>query len=250
MRRSRQLMTVAATLFGWAMPCVAVAGPPPAEAYEITYYLADDNGNRDRQMTEQDMTGFVNRARCECGQQLRARISLPNSSGFDNVQTEAYLGHDCAQAQFGINPSFFPCAQLATGFPQTFKNGPEYLFDPIYLAWGVVRGGPQSLGSAENAGVCAGISGNAGVWMCATNESCNNGDFFISGTQNVNIPEGSDPQGISYDLEPPFATPSNVRGLGGDGAIELRWDIGATGDINGYRVLCADADGNPLSTLR
>ena len=69
----------------------------------------------------------------------------------DQDQVNAYVGQNCADAQAnaGIG-NFAPCAQLTSATPQAFQSGPEYSFDPIFLAYGVV--GDQGISVAEPAG--------------------------------------------------------------------------------------------------
>jgi MYXO-CTERM domain-containing protein len=93
--------------------------------------------------------------------------------------------------------------------------------------------------------------GSAGVWICGEDGAqtdCQANEFFMTGTSNVNIPEGETPAGIAYDFRPPVAPLTSFEISAGDGAVVIKWDLETPGDINGFRVLCADENGAPLSS--
>lgn len=230
---------------------VALAGgtvhaAPPTEAdFRITYFLTDETGDRDRQLSAYDMSWIVGQARCECGQDLVARIGKSGANMIDPVQIQAMVGQQCgiAQASPGIS-QYALCAQLVAGLPTVFQNGPEFYFDPIWLAHG--SDGPQSIDAAVPAGDCTSIYGQGGIWMCAGAPECMMGNFFMQGASNINTAMSEAPQGISFDFVPPLTPPSNFAAQPGDSAVEIVWDATSVGDISGYRVLCADSDGNPV----
>ena len=102
-----------------------------------------------------------------CIQQIACAHAVQRADSINFTQTEAYVGHHCDVAQLGITNQYWPCAKLAAGFPSLFQKGPEYSFDPVFLAWGVnILETPQTLEGAEPAGYCAGPQGNGGIWMC------------------------------------------------------------------------------------
>jgi hypothetical protein len=222
-----------------------VHAAPPSEAdFQITYYVTDEYGNRGRQISAQEMTWGVNQARCQCGQDLVARIGRTATTMVDNVQVLAMVGQQCADAQGapGVSP-YALCAQLVSGLPTVFQNGPEYYFDPIWLAHGVES--TQSIDAAEPAGDCASIYGQGGIWMCAGND-CMMGTFFMQGTSNIN--SAAMPSGVAFDFVPPLTPPTDFAAQPGDSAVEIVWNASSVADISGYRVLCADAEGNPIES--
>lgn len=217
----------------------ALAAPPTAQDFQIYYFLTDRFGDRNRQMSQQDMELIVNQARCECDQKIAARVTFQGGA-VDQDQTNVYVGQNCATAQSnGGLGQFAPCAQLGSGTPQAFQTGQEYTFSPIFLAWGVT--GSQAITEAVADGQCSGIEGESGIWMCSGVNTCSSGTFFMDGTTNFNSPG----MGIRYDYQPPVNPPTNFVTSAGDRSVGITWDITATPGA-GYRVLCADADGNPV----
>ncbi len=89
------------------------AAPPAAENFNVTYYLTDADGSRSRQLTDQDMTGFFGRARCECGQAIDARIALAGTAGVDDVVLNAQVGSQCDIGEDPNNSQSLPCAELS-----------------------------------------------------------------------------------------------------------------------------------------
>jgi MYXO-CTERM domain-containing protein len=250
LRRATELTLVGLTaLTALAFPGSrpALAGSPSADDFQIVYFITDEQGQRGRQMTLQDMQLFVNQARCECEQKIISRITF-QGSGVDAEQIFAMVGQNCALAQSapGIG-TYALCAQIATGLPQIFQVSAEYAFEPIWLAYGV-EGGVQAIEEATPKGQCSGQTGSGGIWMCAGINTCQMGDFFMQGSTNINIPDGEPASGIQFDFQPPVSPPSNFSASPGDSAVRISWQNTAPGDIAGYRVLCADENGNPVQT--
>ncbi len=223
----------------------AHAAPPTEADFRITYFATDEFGVKDRQLSTQDMTSLVGQARCECEQQIVARISRTSTPMVDNVQVLAMVGQQCAMAQLlpGVSP-YSLCAQLVAGLPTVFQNGAEFRFDPIWLAYGVKD--VQDIAEAEPDGACTSLYGQGGIWMCAGATACMMADFFMQGASNSNIAMGGTAQGISFDFVPPLTPPTDFEAQPGDSAVNIVWNATSVADISGYRVLCADADGNPV----
>jgi hypothetical protein len=250
--RSSVASTLGLAIFGLAalLHGEVFAAPPSEADFRITYFPTDEYGDRrDTALSTFEMNNLIGKARCECDQNLVVRIARDTSSGntVDAVQVNAYVGQQCATAQAmpGVT-QYDPCVQVASGLPAVFQNAPEYSFEPLWLAFGVTDVNNQSLGSAESSGTCGGLSGQGGVWMCAGLTECMMGNFFMQGTANNNVPPEGTPQGVGYDFVPPLTAPTNFNASPGDSAVEISWDATSIADISGYRLLCADAAGNPL----
>ncbi|MFV8753828.1 hypothetical protein ACNOYE_25060 [Nannocystaceae bacterium ST9] len=247
LRYSLGLLALAVGVVGSLVGDTALAAPPTEADFRITYFLTDELGDKSRQLSLQDMTSLVGQARCECDQEIIARIGRNGTNTVDAVQITAMVGQQCAMAQAmpGVTP-YSPCVQFVAGLPTVFQNAPEFKFSPIWLAHGV-QGSTQTIDAAVPDGTCNSIYGQGGIWMCAGSQSCMLGDFFMQGTANINVGEGGTAQGISFDFVPPLTAPTNFEAQPGDSAINIAWDASSIGDISGYRVLCADAQGNPVS---
>jgi len=238
--------TVAAQASGGTMPAA-----PAADAFTILYYLTDKDGNRTTPMGQQHFTQFLNRARCECGHQIQAKIRLKTSAGMvynPALITQTFVGTNCGTAESNPVGQFKKCAQLLSAPVPTYYNGIDANFHPIWLAAGVdpsstVRDPVKALA----AGTCeAGVQGQSGIWMCAqtnTMNGCQSDEFFISGMQNTNLGKSGGMIGISYDfLAPSIDTIKAISANSGDKAVVVSWDLDTTGDIFGWRVLCEDAE--------
>lgn len=78
---------------------------------------------------------------------------------------------------------------------------------------------------------------------------CQAVELLVRGAQNENS-GGLPSHGIHYDMQPPEAS---LTGLGvryGDGRVEVAWDRTNSDDVTGFRILCADENGDPLPDLR
>jgi len=226
----------------------ALAAPPNAQDFRIVYYITDEQGNRGRQMSELDMQQFVNQARCECEQDIIMRITY-QGQGVDAEQLLLMIGQFCGIAQSAPGIGTYPlCAQIASGLPQTFQTTAEFSFAPLWLAQGV-KGGNQNINDpeVEPSGGCSAQAAQGGLWMCAGLTDCQMGNFFMQGATNLNT-EGGTPSGILFDFQPPVSAPSDFSASSGDSAVQISWKNLAPGDLAGYRVLCADADGNPVKS--
>lgn len=231
-------------------PTPASAEGPPAELFEIYYYVTDEDGEKSRRMTLQDLQQFVNQARCDCVQNIVVDVTLRNTAGavYDEVQLTPFIGTQCDQGQlFGVGAG--QCVTLEPNFPMAYTRRKSFEFAPIWLASPVDPRGSQGISSAEALYGCIGGQGAGGLWMCSENNGnagCQIDEFIMQGTQNNNVPQGEMSQAIQFDFDPPIAPPSEFEVAEGDGAVEISWQLGSTADIAGYRILCANADGSPV----
>jgi hypothetical protein len=226
-------------------------GGPSAENFDIRYFTVDydseGNPKRDRLMVQQDLEGtFVNRARCECGQEIWARIVLQPGS-YPNTQVRTFVGNRCDDAAGTFNPQLKPCVKLEEAIPQAYRNGVDLVFHPIWLARGI-DGTQQSVNNATAYGTCEFGRGDAGIWICVESNGqpdCQAEEFIIKGNRNSNSPEG-EAQPLSYNYDTPFSLPTNPRVESGDSAVITRWTNETPDPGGGFRVLCSDAAGNPV----
>ncbi|MFO7565001.1 MAG: fibronectin type III domain-containing protein [Enhygromyxa sp.] len=239
-------LALAGLVYALAGSQPTLAAPPAESDFRVLYYITDEDGNRGRQMSQQDMELFVNKARCECNQKIITRITF-QGSGVDAEQILAMVGQRCdtAQQSPGLG-NYKLCAQLTAGLPQVFQTSPEFAFSPLWLSVGV-QGSNQSIATATPAGSCDdGLEGSGGLWMCSGVTNCQMGSFFMSGTWNANIPDGQSASGILFDYLPPVSPPTDFTASPGDSSVQISWKNLAPGDIAGYRVLCADENDNPV----
>lgn len=231
----------------------AAGEAPVGSNFDIWYYATDENGDRDRLFSADDLAGFVNQARCECNQTISTRIQLKRAmTTYDpTIRVQTFVGNRCADAQTSVNPQITPCLRVLSDAPNPYTKAINFEFSPLWLVAGVQPGGSQDLGSAEPNGTCESGQGDAGIWICIENgeqPDCQNAEFEVTGTQNKNSTGDAMgmAQGIHYDFDPPQTLPSNFSISAGDSALQIEWDQISTGDVSGFRVLCADMDGNPL----
>src|SRR5690606_16031351 len=80
-RRASALALGGLTLLALALPGSrsSFAAPPTEADFRVLYYITDEDGDRGRQMSKDDMELFVNQARCECNQKLITRITYQGS---------------------------------------------------------------------------------------------------------------------------------------------------------------------------
>lgn len=255
-KRRRPTIVAALAVVGVLAPgAVAKAVPPTAADFQIRYFVTDENGDRGRAMTSQDLTQFFGRARCECAQLIEAQITLVSSSGqaFDPNQIRVFAGSNCSDGQLGNTSQNNPCVQLENQLPNFYTRAPSFTFPAIWLSSGVV-GSDQSLGTAEPELSCDQGAGDGGIWICVedgTQTDCQPEEFIVKGTQNINVPadqsgaSGGSTGAIRFDYDPPLSTPTSFELAEGDGAVRVSWDSQSDPGV-GYRVLCADANDEPL----
>ena len=88
---------------------------PGADAFDIRYYVTDEDGNRGRAMAATDFLQFVNQARCECGHQIATQVRLKSTSGmtYDNTKLiQTFVGTNCGTAEANPVGQFRRCAMI------------------------------------------------------------------------------------------------------------------------------------------
>ncbi|MBV1860393.1 MAG: hypothetical protein KUG77_18415 [Nannocystaceae bacterium] len=242
-----------ATLMGGLMmlvqPQSAEAEPPTAADFTIKYWTTDEDGNRGRQMTENDLRGYVNKARCECGQAVSARVRLQSSEARDAVRVRTLIGTRCNEAESGNNIQAQLCALAIEDFTNAYTRNVDFNFNPLWLASGVARDSARPIAEAEAAAGCESQEGDGGIWICveSNNEtSCQSEEFVVTGTQTEITDDNGAGIALSVDFRAPTITATNFRASGGDGSVVIKWDNDTSSDIQGYRALCANADGTPV----
>jgi MYXO-CTERM domain-containing protein len=234
---------------------------PTGDAFKIWYYKTDEHGDRKQYFSAQDLTGYINRARCECAQDISTRILLSPAQGgaYNNtLAIRTFVGSRCDQAVGTPQVQIKPCVKVYDGYANAYTKAINAGFAPIWLAGGIdaTKGG-TTLADAVPFGKCDAGQGDAGIWICIEDgmfTDCQANEFQVTGTQNNNTTGTSGSMGmmasggIHYDFQPPtnLPDPNDFKIDTGDGTVLITWKLLTTGDINGYRVLCADEDGNPL----
>ncbi|MCA9710219.1 MAG: hypothetical protein KDK70_30545, partial [Myxococcales bacterium] len=262
--RSRWLPALA-LLGTLAVPAAAHAG------FEITYLRTDSEGNAltsDR-LTANDFTQYLNQASCQCGGRFAVRIFLNNNAGDMSVASTTrvmtYVGTNCSEGQNAIS-NYPPCVQL-TNLPASEYDdqGLVIEFDQVWLSSGT-NGVNQPIDGATPQAPCPeSQTGTGKVWICVdadNNSQCLSGEFItptILNSNNTDTSGGSSQptddgmsgggqatgDGITYDYQPPLSNVTGFRSSAGDGKVVIRWDRAEVNDISGFRVLCADQNGNP-----
>lgn len=243
--------TIALALVAGLAGEAAAAEPPTGSSFDIWYYATDANGDRARLFSDTDLAGFVNRARCECGQDISTKVLLQRAmTSYDNnVRVQTFIGSRCDVAVGSPQVQAKPCVRVVSTSPNAYTKALNFAFDPVWLAGGVELDGSVEIADAVPSGSCTAGQGDAGIWICIENgmqPECQADEFEVQGTQNKNASATSMAQGIHYDFEPPQTLPQSYSLSAGDGAIEISWEQLSTGDVSGFRVLCADENGDPL----
>ena len=246
--------------------CGALAWPAVARAdFEITYLFTDDEGNaliNDR-LTPQEMQRFVNQATCQCGLELAARVYLNRTSGTNtysgNTQIRTYVGAQCDQGQDNLGQQR-PCVKVHQGLANDYDDGGIFItFDSVWLSsrTPMIETSPDD---GEPIMPCApSQQGGGGIWICVESNGqpdCQRDEFVVMGNSSTNGGAGTtptDPMGgmapannVTFDYIPPQDTFSGFHAEPGDGHVVVTWDRGEVADTSGFRVLCADMDGNPI----
>jgi len=229
------------------MPTMPTA--PPAEAFDIRYFKTNADGSRGQAFDQFDFDRFINKARCQCGQQISTRIVLKPAMGAPynlSTQIQSFVGTTCNTAETAPVGQFRRCIKLKSGNAPQFQNEFNTNFHPVWLSSGVslASGEDRNPSTALSAGDCeARVEGQSGVWMCADTNgmpNCQSDEFFITGSQNNNLPADM-ATGLRFDYLPPLTIPENIRALPGDSAVIVSWDV-LPGDVVGFRVLCEETD--------
>ncbi|MCA9649994.1 MAG: hypothetical protein H6712_05165 [Myxococcales bacterium] len=254
-----------------ALPRIAEARPVTADDFKIYYRFTDGEGkSTTTELTPNDLNYYVNRARCQCGEEIAARVALQRSTTgpYDAQAIRTFVGSQCGQGQDAFGPMNRPCVKFHDGQPTEYDDGGiDIIFQEVWLSSRVESLADQSPETAPPVNPCLDTqTGEAGIWICVEDgmqTDCQSSEFIIQGTQsqnanNSNTNTGStgtgtgtstgttSSGGIVFDYLPPQATVTGFAASPGDGAVEIRWDRSESTQINGYRVLCADIEGNPV----
>ncbi|MEM6293308.1 MAG: MYXO-CTERM sorting domain-containing protein [Myxococcota bacterium] len=236
---------------GVLCPALAHAAPPAGGDFQIQYWTTNEEGERGRQMTQNDLRGYVNKARCECGQAVSARVRISSTTALDPVQIRTFVGNNCDTGQLGNNIQARPCALVIDDFTNAYTKNIDFSFNPIWLATGISRESEsQAINTAIAANECGTQQGDGGVWICVENSDqtdCQPEEFVVTGPQTQVVdPESGTALSLTYDFNPPNVSASNFRASGGDGAVVVNWDNATSADVQGFRALCANLDGSPV----
>jgi len=225
--------------------------PAPSD-FEVRYYVTNEGGKRVRPMTADDHQRFLNRARCQCGQQVAIDLRLVNPPADVTQRLEAFIGTQCSTAETALAGQFKRCGQLAAALIPTFTQGMTGLFHPLFLTTGVDPTSP-SRGVADpetalTASCDAEVEGESGLWMCKPGENstagCQPDEFFITSPG----PQSGIPP-LAFDFLPPILPVTDLTVEPGNGSAELHWKVPSAGDIHGFRVLCEEVDGGAAPGL-
>lgn len=253
MRTSKPILSVrwlpALALFGvLVLPGSARAG------FEITYVFTDDDGTPapEQPLTPGDMSTYSNQASCQCGHTWAARVRLDDTTDPaipPDAEVRTYVGASCDLGQAGTNPQASPCVELHAGLASDYADDGLLLpFEQVWVSSRVQGLDMQSVDAAEPRLPCnPDQNGSGGIWVCVESNGepeCQADEMVVKGNSSVNGGASS----IQYDHVPPLSTVTGFEVEPGEGAVLVSWDRSELPDISGFRVLCADMDGNPAMT--
>jgi MYXO-CTERM domain-containing protein len=257
----------------WVIPALALlgtlAGPRAARAdFKITYLFTDADGQplRNRPLLSRDMSSYSNLASCQCGHLWGALVLLDNSVGTaytSDTYVDTYVGYNCGDGQEGVSVQDGPCVKVLDGTANDYDDGGILIsFEQVWLS-SRSETRDQLVGDATPVLPCdASQTGGGGIWICVESNgqsNCQREEFVVQGDQSTNgggtgggTGTGTDPTGmdaasgnnIQFDYTPPQANVAGFRAEPGDGAVVISWDSSEPADVSGFRVLCADMDGN------
>lgn len=257
-------------------PALALLGvlalPATARAdFQITYVFTNAEGEPqpNQRLTASDMQSYSNLASCQCGHVWGARVFLDNSVGTaypGNTLVDTYVGANCGAGQESVGSQNNPCVKVFDGTANDYDdNGILISFEQVWLSSRTdTRDAPAS--SATPISPCdLSQTGGGGIWICveSNNESnCQQEEFVVMGDSSVNstgstgTPDPTDPTGmgttnaanVQFDYLEPQDEFGGFAAQPGDGAVVISWDGAENNDTSGFRVLCADMDGNNPAT--
>ncbi|MCY1060374.1 MYXO-CTERM sorting domain-containing protein [Nannocystis sp. SCPEA4] len=242
-------MALSILLAAPCLPGTARAELPKPADFTVEYFVTDEAGDRVRPMTADDHQRFLNRARCQCGQQVGIDIKLVNPPDDPTHAFNALIGTQCASAETMLAGPFRRCGALAVELVPTFAQGILAAFHPAFLAHGVEPSSPTRSVADPTITVISPcdlpVDGESGLWMCDPHENalsgCQKDEFFIGSTDALSALSGI-PR-LAFDFSPPLVEVQDLTVEPGNGAVELSWSVPTSGDIQGYRVLCEEVDG-------
>jgi MYXO-CTERM domain-containing protein len=257
----------------WA-PALALLGtlaaPGIARAdFKITYVFTDEEGEPilQRRLATTDMQRYSNQASCQCGHLWGVRVFLDNSTGTTypgNTQIDTYVGYNCGAGQEGVGPQDKPCVKLYDGNANDYDDGGIVLsFEQVWLSSRSDARDEATTTAVPLLPCDAGQTGGGGIWVCVESNgeaNCQSEEFVIQGDQSENSGGGTSTPttpstggtgmdmgaatNVLFDYTAPQDDVSGFRAEAGDGAVVISWDRGEMPDTSGFRVLCADLQGN------
>lgn len=243
-----------------------LALPATARAdFQITYIFTNADGEPlpSQRLTATDMQAYSNLASCQCGHVWGARVFLDNSVGTaypGNTLIDTYVGANCGDGQESFGSQNDPCVKVFDGTANDYDdNGILIPFEQVWLSSrSDTRDEPVS--SATPILPCdLSQTGGGGIWICVESNgqsNCQKEEFVVMGDSSVNSAgstETTDPTtgmgttpatNIQFDYLEPQDDFGGFRAQSGDGAVVISWNSAENNDTSGFRVLCADMDGN------
>jgi MYXO-CTERM domain-containing protein len=258
----------------WA-PALALLGtlalPGSARAdFQITYLFTDEDGHPRPQLrlTSTDMSNYSNQASCQCGHLWGARVFLNNAMGTSvpaSTQVRTFVGANCDVGQNSVGQQSYPCVKVFEGLANNYDDGGILLsFEQIWLSSRVPSLAEQDIesGAVPRLPCDPSQTGGGGIWICVESNgqpNCQSEEFVVKGDSSVNGSTGTGGStgstgmggmdmaaatNIQFDYVPPQSTVTGFAAEPGDGAVIITWGRSEVPDISGFRVLCADMDGN------
>ncbi len=232
------LLLALAGSFGLA-PAARAAEPITAEMFDVSFAIPGPDGAV-REMSEVDRNRFLNKARCECGQPLRATVRLRDGATDvdDTTVIQSMIGNNCHVAEANPEGPFKPCGIMASAHAGAYLAGESADLHPVFLTRGIdaSSGGTRDVEQPTTvvAGSCDSQAvGWGGVWVCVESNAmsgCQTDEFILKSTPP-----------LFFDFQPP-TRPYELAAVVADRGVQLRWVMGAPEDVYGFRVLCERSD--------
>jgi hypothetical protein len=167
----------------------------------------------------------------------------------EDAEVRTYVGASCDLGQNGSSQEAHPCVELHAGVASDYAGDGLLLpFEQVWVSSRVQSIDAQSIDTAEPRSACSPDQhGSGGIWICVESNGqpdCQADELVVKGDSSVNGGTG----GMQYDHIPPLSMVTGVVAEPGDGTVFISWDRSEVPDISGFRVLCADMEGNPANT--
>jgi hypothetical protein len=249
-----QIMTPPMTrlVLALALVCsVATAHAQPADVGTLPngamltwprLFIRDANGDLVEPPDSETLRQRLNLAACTCSKagdrqtDLYYELQLTGTTNM-NLPGEVLVGSNCSDdIQFPQNCRRITEAAIADIdiLSTRVENIQVSLFDLIN----------PSPTQAMEAACTQANGGSAFVWVAVDTDQNADLDFFSPRPIDL----GLFTDVVGFDTRPP-PLPENIRAQGGEGAIEITWDIpeaNAT-DLFGFQAFCMDANGEPVN---
>lgn len=256
-RETNSLLLALAGSLGFA-PAARAADPITADMFEVRFAIPGQDGATLREMSALDRDHFVNQARCECGQPLRATVRLREQAADVDETTliQSMIGPYCPYGDAVPDGPFRPCGIMASATAPSYFVGQSVDFHPIFLSSDIdaSSGGVRDVQQPTTvlARRCDNEAlGWGGVWVCVESNAtpgCQPDEVILQLDDSEE--PGTTPR-LIFDYMPPVVRPEEVAAVSADSGVQLRWVVGQPGDIHGFRVLCERSDdGQPAASQR